>query len=140
LKGYPTPDGVTMSGTFTGPPESDRVSGFEWSGEWVVTYETFRDLGLAFAAALVLIYFLLVVEFRNFLIPMTVMLPIPLTIIGIVPGHWLLDAEFTATSMIGFIALAGICLPISPRTRFTREWISGKQWFRRGKSACVQSL
>ncbi len=57
---------------------------------------------------LLLIYFLLVIEFRNFLIPMTVMLPIPLTIIGIVPGHWLLDAEFTATSMIGFIALAGI--------------------------------
>ncbi|MGD8614638.1 MAG: efflux RND transporter permease subunit [Gammaproteobacteria bacterium] len=108
LESYEAPDGVSMSGTFTGPPESDRVSGFEWSGEWVVTYETFRDLGLAFAAALVLIYFLLVIEFRNFIIPMTVMLPIPLTIIGIVPGHWLLNAEFTATSMIGFIALAGI--------------------------------
>jgi multidrug efflux pump subunit AcrB len=108
LKSYPTPDGAVMSGTLTGPPDTDRQSGFEWSGEWVVTYETFRDLGLAFAAALVLIYFLLVIEFRNFLIPMTVMLPIPLTIIGIVPGHWLLDAEFTATSMIGFIALAGI--------------------------------
>jgi multidrug efflux pump subunit AcrB len=108
LEGYQAPDGVAISGTLTGPPQSDRHSGFEWSGEWVVTYETFRDLGLAFAAALVLIYFLLVIEFRNFLIPMTVMLPIPLTIIGIVPGHWLLDAEFTATSMIGFIALAGI--------------------------------
>jgi multidrug efflux pump subunit AcrB len=108
LKDYVAPHGTTISGTLTGPPESDRTSGFEWSGEWVVTYETFRDLGLAFAAALVLIYFLLVIEFRNFLIPMTVMLPIPLTIIGIVPGHWLLDAEFTATSMIGFIALAGI--------------------------------
>jgi len=108
LKNYRSPDGAFMSGTLTGPPETGTVSGFEWSGEWVVTYETFRDLGLAFAAALVLIYFLLVVEFRNFLIPMTVMLPIPLTIIGIVPGHWLLNAEFTATSMIGFIALAGI--------------------------------
>jgi len=108
LKDYETPDGVFMSGTLTGPPASSNSSGFEWSGEWVVTYETFRDLGLAFAAALVLIYFLLVIEFRNFLIPMTVMLPIPLTIIGIVPGHWLLNAEFTATSMIGFIALAGI--------------------------------
>jgi multidrug efflux pump subunit AcrB len=108
LKAYETPDGSVMSGTLTGPPESSISSGFEWSGEWVVTYETFRDLGLAFAAALVLIYFLLVIEFRNFLIPMTVMVPIPLTIIGIVPGHWLLNAEFTATSMIGFIALAGI--------------------------------
>jgi multidrug efflux pump subunit AcrB len=108
LKDYRTPDGAVMSGTFTGPPDSDVVSGFEWSGEWVVTYETFRDLGLAFVAALLLIYFLLVIEFRNFLIPITVMLPIPLTIIGIVPGHWLLNAEFTATSMIGFIALAGI--------------------------------
>jgi multidrug efflux pump subunit AcrB len=108
LENYLAPDGAEISGTLTGPPKTDAVSGFEWSGEWVVTYETFRDMGLAFAAALVLIYILLVIEFRNFLIPVTVMLPIPLTIIGIVPGHWLLDAEFTATSMIGFIALAGI--------------------------------
>jgi len=108
LDNYLAPDGAEISGTLTGPPQTDNVSGFEWSGEWVVTYETFRDMGLAFAAALVLIYILLVIEFRNFLIPVTVMLPIPLTIIGIVPGHWLLDAEFTATSMIGFIALAGI--------------------------------
>jgi multidrug efflux pump subunit AcrB len=108
LKEYKTPDGVSMSGTLSGPPEDEGVSSFEWTGEWTVTYETFRDLGLAFAAALVLIYILLVIEFENFLIPATVMLPIPLTVIGIVPGHWLLDAEFTATSMIGFIALAGI--------------------------------
>ena len=108
LENYQTPDGVTMSGTLTGPPEDEGLSSFEWTGEWTVTYETFRDLGLAFAAALVLIYILLVIEFENFLIPATVMLPIPLTVIGIVPGHWLLDAEFTATSMIGFIALAGI--------------------------------
>jgi len=108
LKDYQTPDGVTLSGTLTGPPEDKGVSSFEWTGEWTVTYETFRDLGLAFIAALVLIYILLVIEFEDFLIPATVMLPIPLTVIGIVPGHWLLDAEFTATSMIGFIALAGI--------------------------------
>jgi multidrug efflux pump subunit AcrB len=108
LKSYRTPDDVTMSGTLTGPPLDDGASSFEWTGEWTVTYETFRDLGLAFAAALVLIYILLVIEFEDFLIPATVMLPIPLTVIGIVPGHWLLDAEFTATSMIGFIALAGI--------------------------------
>jgi multidrug efflux pump subunit AcrB len=108
LEGYRTPDGVVMTGTLTGPPEATDASSFEWAGEWTVTYETFRDLGLAFAAALVLIYILLVIEFDNFLLPATVMLPIPLTVIGIVPGHWLLDAEFTATSMIGFIALAGI--------------------------------
>jgi multidrug efflux pump subunit AcrB len=108
LKDYRAPDRVELSGTLTGPPENTDRSGFEWSGEWTVTYETFRDLGLAFIAALVLIYILLVVEFGNFLLPATVMLPIPLTIIGIIPGHWLLDAEFTATSMIGFIALAGI--------------------------------
>jgi len=109
LRTRPTPDGVLMSGTLTGAPDpASDASAFEWAGEWTVTYETFRDLGLAFAAALLLIYILLVVEFENFLIPATVMLPIPLTVIGIVPGHWLLGAEFTATSMIGFIALAGI--------------------------------
>ncbi len=108
LKDYITPDGVQITGTMTGPPEDDLHSGFEWSGEWVVTYETFRDMGLAFAAALVLIFGLLVLEFRNFILPAIIMAPIPLTLIGIIPGHWLLNAEFTATSMIGFIALAGI--------------------------------
>ncbi len=108
LEDYRTPDGTVLSGTLTGPPPASDVSSFEWTGEWTVTYETFRDLGLAFAAALVLIYILLVIEFNNFLLPATVMIPIPLTVIGIVPGHWLLGAEFTATSMIGFIALAGI--------------------------------
>jgi multidrug efflux pump subunit AcrB len=108
LKDYRAPDGAAMSGTLAAAPEDAGTSSFEWTGEWTVTYETFRDLGLAFAAALLLIYILLVIEFDNFLLPATVMLPIPLTIIGIVPGHWLLGAEFTATSMIGFIALAGI--------------------------------
>jgi multidrug efflux pump subunit AcrB len=108
LEDYRTPDGKAMSGTLTAPPRASDASSFEWTGEWTVTYETFRDLGLAFAAALVLIYILLVIEFNNFVLPATVMLPIPLTVIGIVPGHWLLGAEFTATSMIGFIALAGI--------------------------------
>ena len=108
LKGHPTPDGVVLAGTLTGPPPNDLQSGFEWTGEWVVTYETFRDLGLAFGAALVLIYILLVWEFGSFPQAFVVMAPIPLTLIGIIPGHWLLGAEFTATSMIGFIALAGI--------------------------------
>jgi multidrug efflux pump subunit AcrB len=74
----------------------------------VVTYETFRDMGIAFAAALVLIYILLVWEFGNYIHPAIIMAPIPLTLIGIIPGHWIMNAEFTATSMIGFIALAGI--------------------------------
>lgn len=108
LNHYQAPDGVEISGTLTGAPADDAVSGFEWSGEWVVTYETFRDMGLAFAAALVLIYILLVWEFGNFIHPAIVMAPIPLTLIGIIPGHWIMGAEFTATSMIGFIALAGI--------------------------------
>jgi multidrug efflux pump subunit AcrB len=108
LVDYVTPDGAVMSGTLTRAPVDDLHSGFEWSGEWVVTYETFRDMGIAFAAALVLIYMLLVLEFNNFTIPVIVMAPIPLTLIGIIPGHWLLGAEFTATSLIGFIALAGI--------------------------------
>ena len=108
LNHYQAPDGVEISGTLTGAPKDDAVSGFEWSGEWVVTYETFRDMGIAFAAALILIYILLVWEFGNFIHPAIVMAPIPLTLIGIIPGHWLMGAEFTATSMIGFIALAGI--------------------------------
>jgi multidrug efflux pump subunit AcrB len=84
------------------------VSGFAWDGEWTVTYETFRDMGIAFAVALLLIYVLVVWEFGNFTIPAVIMAPIPLTLLGILPGHWLMGAEFTATSMIGFIALAGI--------------------------------
>lgn len=108
LEKYTAPDGVQITGTMTKAPEDDLHSGFEWSGEWVVTYETFRDMGLAFAAALVLIFGLLVLEFRNFILPSIIMAPIPLTLIGIIPGHWIMNAEFTATSMIGFIALAGI--------------------------------
>jgi multidrug efflux pump subunit AcrB len=115
LKDYRTPDGeqisaMTLGGSIGryGPPPDDAVSGFEWTGEWTVTYETFRDMGLAFMAALILIYGLIVWEFKNFVLAGLIMAPIPLTLIGIVPGHWLLGAEFTATSMIGFIALAGI--------------------------------
>ena len=111
LEKYKTPDGVTMTGMpwgLIGPPEDDSQSGFEWSGEWTVTYETFRDMGAAFMVALVLIYGLIVWEFKNFSIAGVIMAPIPLTLIGIIPGHWIMGAEFTATSMIGFIALAGI--------------------------------
>ncbi|MBF0583814.1 MAG: efflux RND transporter permease subunit [Magnetococcales bacterium] len=108
LKHYTAPDGVKISGEFMGPPSSYTKSAFEWTGEWTVTYETFRDMGLAFGVALILIYMLVVWEFGNFILPAIIMAPIPLTLLGIVPGHWLLNAKFTATSMIGFIALAGI--------------------------------
>ena len=108
LKDYVAPDGVTISGEMLGPPASGYSSAFEWAGEWTVTYETFRDMGIAFGIALVMIYMLVVWEFGNFVLPAIIMAPIPLTLVGIVPGHWLMNAEFTATSMIGFIALAGI--------------------------------
>ncbi|MEY6431223.1 efflux RND transporter permease subunit [Thioalkalicoccus limnaeus] len=80
----------------------------KWDGEWQVTYETFRDMGLAYGVGLILIYLLVVAQFRSYLVPLIIMAPIPLTIIGILPGHALLGAQFTATSMIGMIALAGI--------------------------------
>ncbi|MCG6934698.1 MAG: efflux RND transporter permease subunit [Proteobacteria bacterium] len=111
LEKYTAPDGVKITGMpwgLIGPPEDDNQSGFEWGGEWTVTYETFRDMGGAFMAALVLIYGLIVWEFKNFKLAGLIMAPIPLTLIGIIPGHWIMGAEFTATSMIGFIALAGI--------------------------------
>lgn len=97
-----------LSFNYVFPPNALKASSVLWSGEWTVTYETFRDMGLAFGVALLVIYMLVVWEFKNFLVPLIVMVPIPLTLIGIAPGHWLLGAEFTATSMIGFIALAGI--------------------------------
>ncbi|MCG6869648.1 MAG: efflux RND transporter permease subunit [Gammaproteobacteria bacterium] len=108
LKNYTTPDGQVMSGYMIGPPPADGRSGFEWGGEWTVTYETFRDMGISFAVALVLIYMLVVGMFGNFSVPAVIMAPIPLTLLGIIPGHWIMNAQFTATSMIGFIALAGI--------------------------------
>jgi multidrug efflux pump subunit AcrB len=80
----------------------------KWDGEWQITYETFRDMGLAYAVGLVLIYLLIVAQFGSYAVPLVIMAPIPLTIIGVMPGHALLGAQFTATSMIGMIALAGI--------------------------------
>ncbi|MBT2987924.1 MAG: efflux RND transporter permease subunit [Candidatus Thiodiazotropha sp. (ex Ctena orbiculata)] len=110
---YKAPDGVTLAPDWLGPPENDSQSGIEWAGEWTVTFETFRDMGAAFAVALVLIYILVVWEFGNFRIPALIMAPIPLTLLGIIPAHFLFfqagwGGEFTATSMIGWIALAGI--------------------------------
>ncbi|WP_108946980.1 efflux RND transporter permease subunit [Shewanella halifaxensis] len=79
-----------------------------WDGEWKITYETFRDMGIAYGVGMIAIYLLVVAQFRSYLVPLIIMAPIPLTIIGVMPGHALLGAQFTATSMIGMIALAGI--------------------------------
>ena len=88
----------------------DPYAGYavKWDGEWQVTYETFRDMGAAYAVGLILIYLLVVAQFKSYLVPLIIMAPIPLTIIGVMPGHALLGQQFTATSMIGMIALAGI--------------------------------
>ena len=102
------PAGQSLVQRFVSPP--DRLSEFsvKWDGEWTITYETFRDMGLAYAVGLVFIYLLVVAQFRSYAVPLIIMAPIPLTIIGVMPGHALLGANFTATSMIGMIALAGI--------------------------------
>ncbi len=89
-------------------PESTERYSMKWDGEWHITIEVFRDLGIAFAAVLVLIYVLVVGWFRSFTTPLVIMAPIPLTLIGILPAHAMMGAFFTATSMIGFIAGAGI--------------------------------
>ncbi|TAL53296.1 efflux RND transporter permease subunit [Pandoraea sp.] len=90
------------------PADPYRAYSIKWDGEWQITYETFRDMGVAYAVGLLLIYLLVVAEFGSYLTPLIIMAPIPLTIIGVMPGHALLGAQFTATSMIGMIALAGI--------------------------------
>ncbi|TFG79965.1 MAG: efflux RND transporter permease subunit, partial [Chromatiales bacterium] len=89
-------------------PADPYAPSLKWDGEWQVTYETFRDMGLAYMVGLLLIYLLVVAQFHSYRIPLIIMAPIPLTLIGILPGHALLDRQFTATSMIGMIALAGI--------------------------------
>jgi multidrug efflux pump subunit AcrB len=89
------------------PATSDRPA-LKWDGEWQITYEVFRDLGIAFAVVLVLIAILVIGWFQSFAVPLAILLPIPLSLIGILPGHWVFGAFFTATSMIGFIAGAGI--------------------------------
>ena len=90
------------------PTDTWRGYAVKWDGEWQITYETFRDMGTAYGVGLILIYLLVVAQFRSYLTPLVIMAPIPLTIIGVMPGHALLGAQFTATSMIGMIALAGI--------------------------------
>jgi multidrug efflux pump subunit AcrB len=89
------------------PRDTERAT-VKWDGEWQITYEVFRDLGAAFGAVLILIYMLIIGWFRSFRVPLVMMVAIPLGLVGVLPGHWLFGAFFTATSMIGFIALAGI--------------------------------
>ncbi|WP_246464260.1 efflux RND transporter permease subunit [Undibacterium seohonense] len=104
-----TPGGGKLEEFFISAPQ-DPYRGFslKWDGEWQVTYETFRDMGAAYAVGLILIYLLVVAQFGSYLTPLIIMAPIPLTIIGVMPGHAILGAQYTATSMIGMIALAGI--------------------------------
>jgi multidrug efflux pump subunit AcrB len=103
-----TPDGGRVHQLSTRLPDSDEGYSLKWDGEWHITYEVFRDMGAAFAVVLVLIYVLTVGWFRSFTTPLVIMLPIPLSLVGILPAHALTGAFFTATSMIGFIAGAGI--------------------------------
>jgi multidrug efflux pump subunit AcrB len=102
------PEGYRLE-TYTShqPTQTDKL-GMKWDGEWHITYEVFRDLGLAFAAVLILIYILVVAWFQSFKTPLVIMAAIPFSLVGILPGHWAMGAFFTATSMIGFIAGAGI--------------------------------
>ncbi len=93
---------------FLSQPENPYEYSLKWDGEWQITYETFRDMGIAYSVGLLMIYLLVVAQFRSYLVPLVIMAPIPLTVIGILPGHALMNAQFTATSMIGMIALAGI--------------------------------
>jgi multidrug efflux pump subunit AcrB len=102
------PGGREITQYFTRQPDPTAGFAIKWDGEWQITYETFRDMGLAYSVGLVLIFLLVVAQFGSYAVPLVIMAPIPLTLIGIMPGHALLGAQFTATSMIGMIALAGI--------------------------------
>ncbi|BCJ88334.1 efflux RND transporter permease subunit [Effusibacillus dendaii] len=103
-----TANGVKVEQYLTHQPWLENGVKMKWDGEWQITYEVFRDLGAAFAVAMVVMYLLIVGWFQSFIKPLVIMSPIPLTLIGVIPGHWIFGAFFTATSMIGVIALAGI--------------------------------
>lgn len=108
LKQVKLPAGYTLKEEYTHAPETEDDYTVKWDGEWQITYEVFRDLGAAFGAVLIIIYILIVGWFQNFKVPLVMLAAIPLSLIGIILGHWALHAYFTATSMIGFIALAGV--------------------------------
>ncbi|WP_052074543.1 efflux RND transporter permease subunit [Shewanella mangrovi] len=102
------PKGLGFEQNYIHQPDGLDAVSVLWDGEWKITYETFRDMGIAYGVGMIAIYLLVVAHFRSYLVPLIIMAPIPLTIIGVMPGHALLGAQFTATSMIGMIALAGI--------------------------------
>ncbi|WP_352423402.1 efflux RND transporter permease subunit [Proteiniphilum sp.] len=102
------PEGYTLSEEYSKQPKYEDNFGLKWDGEWQITYEVFRDLGLAFMFVLIIIYVLIVAWFQNFITPLVQLSVIPLSLIGIIGGHWIMGAYFSAPSMIGFIALAGI--------------------------------
>ena len=108
LEAVTTPSGTPIQVFNTRQPDDSSLYAMKWDGEWHITYEVFRDLGLAFAAVLILIYILVVGWFQSFSTPLTIMLAIPFSLVGILPAHAAIGAFFTATSMIGFIAGAGI--------------------------------
>jgi multidrug efflux pump subunit AcrB len=108
LSHTPLDGGRVIEQKLIAQPDVPAQWALKWDGEWQITYETFRDMGLAYSVGLVLIYLLVVAQFRSYGVPLIIMAPIPLTLIGIMPGHALLGRQFTATSMIGMIALAGI--------------------------------
>ena len=102
------PEGYTLSEEYSKQPKYEDNFSLKWDGEWQITYEVFRDLGLAFLFVLIIIYVLIVAWFQNFITPLVQLAAIPLSLIGIIFGHWIIGAYFSAPSMIGFIALAGI--------------------------------
>lgn len=108
LKNIDLPEGYSLGEYYKGQPQKEDNYGLKWDGEWQITYEVFRDLGTAFAVVLVIIYMLIVGWFQNTKVPFVMMVAIPLSLVGIILGHMILGAFFTATSMIGMIALAGI--------------------------------
>ncbi len=108
LKEIPMKKGYTLEESYNQQPEFEDNFTLKWDGEWQITYEVFRDLGIAFAVVIIMIYMLIVGWFQDFKVPVVMLAAIPLSLIGIVLGHWMLGAYFTATSMIGFIALAGV--------------------------------
>jgi len=108
IKNLKLPEGYELRQYDAVQPWLENTYAMKWDGEWQVTIEVFRDMGIAFAAVMVIMYILVVAWFKNFLTPIVIMAPIPLTLVGILPGHWIFGSFFTAPSMIGFIALAGI--------------------------------
>ncbi|HSD95418.1 MAG TPA: efflux RND transporter permease subunit [Syntrophales bacterium] len=128
VKSLKLPEGYELKQYDAVQPWLEDTYSMKWDGEWHITIEVFRDLGVAFAAVLVIIYILVVAWFRNFITPIIIMVPIPLTLVGILPGHWIFGAFFTATSMIGFIALSGIIVrnSILLVDFAEQEWREGK--------------